>query len=87
MTTLYQILKKSNLVTERDIIIIIYRLRTFNSSMWGSLRIAPIIFAVSDRRQVELSFNMVSASVHILLVFSLTVTQVHVEGKIVLASY
>ena len=25
------------------IIIIIYRLRTFNSSMWGSLRLAPII--------------------------------------------
>ena len=25
------------------IIIIIYRLRTFNSSMWGSLRLAPIM--------------------------------------------
>ena len=24
--------------------IIIYRLRTFNSSMWGSLRLAPIIW-------------------------------------------
>ena len=27
----------------RLVIIIIYRLRTFNSSMWGLLRLAPII--------------------------------------------
>ena len=29
----------------RTTIIIIYRLRTFNSSMWGSLRLAPIIYS------------------------------------------
>ena len=28
------------------IIIIIYRLRTFNSSMWGSLTLAPIIIII-----------------------------------------
>ena len=33
------------------IIIIIYRLRTFNSSMWGSLRLAPIIYVTGQIRK------------------------------------
>ena len=61
-------------------IIIMYRLRTFNSSMWGSLRLAPTK-TNDDDRQLRSSQNVAGCFTVLerTLTVALTVLQAQVE--------